>query len=141
MAADEFDDDDRPARRPRNSRDDDDDRPARPRRRDDEDDRDRDEFDDAPRKKPGGGNGLAVTSLVLGIISIVMVCCCAYVSPLLGIGALITGFSGKSKGQSNGMCLAGIITGGLAIVLSILLIVLALSGAIKPMDIREFQKK
>jgi len=139
MAADEFDDDDRPARRPRNSRDDEDDRPARPRRRDDEDDRD--DFDDAPRKKQGGGNGLAVTSLVLGIISIIMVCCCAYVSPLLGIGALITGFTGKSKGQSNGMCLAGMITGGLAIVLSILLIVLALSGAIKPMDIREFQKK
>ena len=134
MAADEFDDDDRPARRPRNSRDDDDDRPAR--RRDQDDD-----FDDAPRKKPGGGNGLAITSLVLGIISLIMVCCCAYVSPLLGIGALITGFSGKSKGQSNGMCLAGIITGGLGLLLSVILLILVFSGAIKPMDVREFQKK
>jgi hypothetical protein len=134
MAADEFDDDDRPARRPRNSRDDDDDRPAR---RHDQDD----DFDDTPRKKPGGGNGLAITSLVLGIISLIMVCCCAYVSPLLGIGALITGFSGKSKGQSNGMCLAGIITGGLAILFSIILLILVFSGWIKPMDIREFQKK
>jgi hypothetical protein len=130
------DDDDRPARRPRNSRDDDDDRPAR-RRRDDDD---RDDMDDLPRRPKGGGNGLAITSMVLGIISLVMVCCCAWVSPLLGISALITGFMANSKGQSKGMAMAGIITGALGTLAAVVLIILVLTGAVEPFDPRKFQK-
>jgi hypothetical protein len=129
MPTDEFEDDDRP-RRPRSSRDEEDDAPIR--RRSDEDDRG--DFDDVPRKPQGGGNGLAITSMVL-------VCCCAYISPLLGLGALITGFMANSKGQSKGMAMAGIITGALGALAAIALLILAFSGAIQPVDIRQFQKK
>jgi hypothetical protein len=135
---DDDEDDDRPVRKPRNSRDDDDDDGgARPSRRRDEDD---DDYD-APRRKKPQGNGLALTSMILGIVSIVMVCCCAYLSPLLGIAAIVLGFMGKSKGQSGGMSIAGIITGAFGALAAIVLLILAFSGAIQPMDVREFQKK
>lgn len=133
MPTDDDFEDDRP-RRPRNSRDDFDDEPPARRRRDPDD------YDDLPRRPAGPGNGLAITSLVLGIISIVMVCCCAYISPLTGIGALITGFMANSKGQSKGMAITGIILGALGAIGAIVLIILAFSGAIQPMDIRKFQK-
>jgi len=138
MAKDYDDDeDDRPVRKPRNSRDDDDDDDTRPTRRRDEDD---DDYE-APRRKKTQSNGLALTSMILGIISIVMVCCCAYISPLLGIAAIVLGFMGKSKGQSGGMSMAGIITGAFGALAAIVLLILVFSGAIEPMDMREFQKK
>jgi hypothetical protein len=135
MPTDEFEDDDRP-RRLRSSRDDEDDAPVRRRNADDHDD-----FDDAPRKSVSGGNGLAITSMVLGIVSLVMVCCCYFIAPLLGLGALITGFMANSKGQSKGMAMAGIVTGALGVLGGLILIILVVTGAIQPVDVREFQKK
>lgn len=71
----------------------------------------------------GKTNGLAITSLILGIVSIPMLLC--YGSGVLfGIAALITGLiargqinkSGGAQG-GGGMALAGIITGGIGGVL------------------------
>lgn len=75
-----------------------------------------------PRVAAGGQNQtLAIVSLVLGILSII---CCGV---LTGIPALITGFMAKNKAEQNpvefggrGMALAGMITGGIGIVLGIL---------------------
>src|SRR5690242_6488270 len=99
MPTDDDFDEDRPARRPRNSRDDDEDRPAR-RRRDDDD-------DDAPRRS-GGAPHHGVLVLVLGILGL----CCG----LSGLAAFILGLidMGKmNKGQMDpsgkGLTMAGTI--------------------------------
>src|SRR5947207_904045 len=59
------DDEDRPSRRRRDD-DDEDDRPSRRRRRDGDD------YDDFPRRQKGGGNGLAVASMIVGILSLLI---------------------------------------------------------------------
>jgi hypothetical protein len=71
-----------------------------------------------------------------------MCVCCVYISPLLGIGALVTGFMGNSKGQSKGMAMTGIITGGIALLLSVVVMILYFTGAVaNQFDVRQFQKK
>jgi len=109
MARDRDDDDDRDDDRPRRRRDRDeyddeyDDRPrARRRSREDDDDR-----DDRPRRRGAvepPSNGPAMTSLVLGIISLV--------GGLTAIPGLICGFVGLSKakklgGAGKGMAITG----------------------------------
>lgn len=101
---DDDDTDDRPRRRRRDDDDDDD----RPRRRRDEDDED-DEDDDRPkRRKPTGSNGMATTSLVLGVLSLCGGC-------FTGVPAMLTGFMGLSKakkvGTGKGLAIAGLATG------------------------------
>ena len=104
-------DDDRPRRR----RDDDDDDIPRRRRKDDEEDEDEDE--DRPRRRSrrrrdedapaaSQGNGLAVASLVLGILSIIF-------GPLTGIIGGILGLMGLSKTTGKGMAVTGMILSGL----------------------------
>lgn len=82
--------------------------------------------------QPGGGqqtNGLAIASLVTGILGIPLVCC--WVGVLLSIAAIVTGFLGKKKADESGgriggrgMALAGIILGVIGVVLLIVLIIL-----------------
>jgi hypothetical protein len=108
---DEFDDD-RPARRPRNSRDDDD-RPAR-RPRDD---------DDAPRRG-GGKPHRGVMILVLGILGFF---CCF----ILGIVAFFMGQSdikemdaGRMDPSGRGLTKAGMIIGLISIVWTLVWVIL-----------------
>lgn len=114
MAADEFDDDDRPARRPRNSRDDDDDRPPRRRDRDD-----RDDYDDAPRSsggKPHRG-GMILTFGIIGII------CCgifAILAAIMGSGDLKEMAAGRMDRSGEGMTRVGQILGFVGIGLWVL---------------------
>ncbi|HKB02470.1 MAG TPA: DUF4190 domain-containing protein [Gemmataceae bacterium] len=133
MPTDEYDDDDRP-RRPRDSRDDDyEDRPARP-RRDVDDDYDR------PRRPSDRGAGLGIASLVVGIISIPL-CICSWFDIPLAITAIILGFVSRAQGGPRGTNTAGIICGFVSLGLIILLIVLALSGAIDPEKLKQMQKQ
>jgi len=97
--------DDRPRRRDRDDRDYDDDRP---RRRDREDD---DYDDDSPRRRGDrtsqpAGNGLAVASLILGILSFCTSC-------LTGVPAIICGLIAMGKPTGRGMAITGLILGGL----------------------------
>jgi hypothetical protein len=110
MPTDDDFDDDRPARRPRNSRDDDEDRPAR-RRRDDD--------DDAPRPRGGLAPHHGVLVLILGIVGL----CCGFA----GLAAFIIGLIdlGKmNKGQMDpsgkGLTMAGTIIGIVTFVLGII---------------------
>jgi len=92
-----------------------------------------------PGQTPGaqgapGTNGLAVAAMVTGIVSILLGFCCGALGVPGGIAAVVMGFIARQRvAQSNGaqtgagMALAGIITGGVAIVLSIGLFVLALA--------------
>jgi hypothetical protein len=83
---------------------------------------------DTPFQSPvaagGQNNTLAIVSLVCGILS---VCLCGL---LTGIPALITGYMAKNNADTNpavyggrGMALAGMILGGISVVLSLLYIV------------------
>lgn len=103
-------DDDRPRRRreeddeeddrPRRRRDDDDgdDRPRRSRRR-----RDDDDFDRRPAPQ---GNALAVTSLILGIVSLCL-------GPLTGLVGLILGLIALRKPSGRVMAIIGLVLSGL----------------------------
>lgn len=75
-----------------------------------------------------GSSSLPVVSLILGILSIV---CGGFV---LGIVAIITGAIGRKKskvtGRGAGMSLAGIITGIIGSVISIVVIILLVTGGI-----------
>src|SRR5262249_24789296 len=75
----------KPAKR-RSRRDDDDDDAEHDRRRRDDYDDDEDYYSPPPRRS-GAGTGLATTSLILGILSIPMACCCGLFSLPLSIGA------------------------------------------------------
>jgi hypothetical protein len=91
--------------------DEEDDRPRR-RRRDEVDDE-----DDRPRRraKSGGGNGMAVTALVLGILSL-------FCSFLTGVPAVIFGFLGLSRasqtGTGKGMAITGMALGVVGTILT-----------------------
>src|SRR5258708_5973561 len=80
-------------RRPRNDdEDDDDDRPSRRKRRRRRED-DEDDYDYSPPGTSSGGGdgtGLAVTSLILGILSFPMLCCC-YLNIPISLAGIITG--------------------------------------------------
>ena len=130
------DDDDRPARRPRRDDDDDDDRPARRSRSS----RDDDDFDNRPRKRSDRGAGMGIASLVLGILSIPL-CLCSWFDIPLSLMAIIFGFVSRSQGGPRGTATAGIICGFASLFLVVVIVVLALSGAIDPNQFKQFQKK
>ncbi|MFT3982565.1 MAG: DUF4190 domain-containing protein [Lachnospiraceae bacterium] len=77
----------------------------------------------------GGNIGFSITSLVCGILSIL--CCCAwYLSIILAVVAIVFGIlSLKKNADGRTMAIAGLITGGLGLVLSIIVLVLVLVGS------------
>jgi hypothetical protein len=123
MPRDRYDDEDEDVRPRRRRRDDDedDDRPRR-RRRDDDDDDDRPRrsrrLRDDDRRSAPQGNGMAVASLVLGILSICF-------GPITGIIGGILGIMGLNKTSGKGMAIAGMGTSGL---FSVVWVVLAVWG-------------
>ena len=72
-------------------------------------------------QNPEDGKGLAIASLVLGIVSFF---CFAYITGILGI---VLGAVAKSKGYKGGMATAGIICGVIGIVLYIVLMIVGVS--------------
>jgi hypothetical protein len=100
-------------------------------------------YDYSVQENPGdgnkGGNALAIVSLVCGILAVV--CCCIpfayWLCTPLGIAAIVCGIIGLKKGQTKGMCLAGILCGGLGCVLFVVNLIssifMATSGALDSM--------
>lgn len=82
-----------------------------------------------PQSVPG--KGLGITSMVLGIIGLVLFCFwfislpCAIVGIILGC---ISISQAKEAGMKNGMATAGIVCSAIAIVLVILILILAAIG-------------
>lgn len=79
-----------------------------------------------PPVPAGRSNGLGTASLVLGILSLVT--WFLFIGGLFGIVAVILGFLGRGKAKrgeaSNGaMALAGLVTGAVGILLTVLVIV------------------
>ena len=92
---DDEDEDDRgPRRKKRRRRDDDDDYDYRP--------------PGASRGSTGGGSGLAITSLILGILSFPMICCC-YLNVPISVAGIVTGMIGAAKPNGRGMAITGLV--------------------------------
>jgi hypothetical protein len=82
----------------------------------------------------GGTNGLAIASLVLGIVGLAT-CCCYGLGALPGLVGAILGHIGlkqiKERGQQGrGMAIAGIATGWAAVALTAIGVVLLIVGVI-----------
>ncbi len=67
-------------------------------------------------------HGMAIASMVLGIVGTVLCCCCG-TSVVIGIIGLILGIIARSKGNREVFSLVGIILNSVAIFLSIALVV------------------
>jgi len=86
--------------------------------------------------QPVQGKGLAIASMVIGIASLVIglvLSCCfggftAVVPFITSIPGIILGIIGLKKGQSKGMCVAGIICSAIALVFSVVMFILACIG-------------
>lgn len=75
------------------------------------------------------GNGLSVTSLVCGIMSIVLCWGCG-ISIAVGLAGIICGIISLAKDQKNqGMAAAGLITSAIGLILGVILVVLYLIGS------------
>ncbi len=79
-------------------------------------------------------NGMGIASMILGIVSIPLVCCFS-IGVVTGIVAIVLGFIGKAKADrgeatNRGMAIAGIVCGFVAVGLAILFFVLYLVGSV-----------
>ena len=75
----------------------------------------------APKKS--GGNGLAIASMVCGIVAFV-ICCVDYIMLALGIIAIVLAFVSRSQnGKFSGMAIAGLVLGIIAVVFSLISII------------------
>lgn len=75
-----------------------------------------------------GGNGIAIGSLVLGIVGVVFSFLFVWIGLIAGIVGLVLGFLARRRAVgSRGMVLSGIILSAIAIVLSIIFIIIALA--------------
>lgn len=76
---------------------------------------------------PAGNNGLAIASLVLGILALLGVCLAGF-GGLLGIVAIILGVLARKKvklGQAGqgGLAIGGIVTGAIGLVLGVIVMI------------------
>lgn len=73
----------------------------------------------APQKK-----GMAIASMVLGILALVLSCCVPYLPVLLALIAVILGGISLAKKQGGkGMAIAGLVCGIIGLIPSILVII------------------
>lgn len=77
-----------------------------------------DPFEDKPVP---ASRGLAITSLVLGILSVLGCCCC---TPLGVVAVVLAIVYSKRAGKLDGMALAGLILGIIGIVFSVIAIII-----------------
>ncbi len=86
--------------------------------------------------QPPAKNQKALVSMIVGIVSLVFSLCCTPIGFIGGIVAIVFGVLGRkdiaagSTQQGSGQALAGIITGAVAILISVVSIILVLTGAI-----------
>ena len=87
--------------------DDDEDRPRKKKRRRRDDD-DEDDYDySPPGASDGGGTGLAITSLILGILSFPLMCCCYLNVPTALLGTAL-GAVAMYKPNGRGLAITGL---------------------------------
>jgi len=72
---------------------------------------------------PAAQNGMAIASMVVGIVSL-MSCWAVFFGLIAGVTALILGILGIKKPIGKGMAITGIVTGGLAILINVIVIII-----------------
>ncbi len=86
----------------------------------------------APDAGEGGSKGLAIASLVCGIISL-LCSCCGWLGIIVSVAAVVLGIvSITKKEDGKGMAIAGIICGGVGLLIGI--VVLIMGAAVSSMD-------
>ncbi|MGW0702560.1 DUF4190 domain-containing protein [Streptomyces sp. NPDC002867] len=86
-----------------------------------------------PGWTPSPANGMGITAMVLGILSVCLFCLYGIVGIILGVLALIFGILGRKRAQrgeatNGGMALSGIILGSIGIALGLIFIALVAWG-------------
>ena len=75
-------------------------------------------------QNPSGGPGLAIASMVLGIVALVVSCCFYYLSiPCAIIGAILGFISLASGKKGKGMAIAGVVCSIVSLIPAILMII------------------
>lgn len=71
-----------------------------------------------------GGTGLAIASMVLGIVALVLSCCLYFISiPCAVIGVILAAVSIKGQRDGKGMAIAGMVCSIISLVPAIIVIV------------------
>lgn len=84
-------------------------------------------------------NGLAIASLVCGILAMITMCCCTYLGIILGIVAIVTGAMSKDEyGKKPTMAKVGIVLGIAAILICVICMVLVLAGLVTMPDFSQY---
>lgn len=76
-------------------------------------------------------NGFAIASLVLGILSIILACCCPFLGVILGIIGVVLGCLQKpdpATGKKPGLAIAGIICSAVGIVSTIIFTIIGVAS-------------
>ena len=77
--------------------------------------------------QPDDKKGLAITSLVLGIVS-VLLCCTLWIGGICGIAGLITGIMGMKSTTGKGMAIGGVICSVVGILAALVILILGIIG-------------
>ncbi|NMA80272.1 MAG: DUF4190 domain-containing protein [Clostridiales bacterium] len=81
-----------------------------------------------PIEPQQGSNGMAIASMVLGIISVIT-CCWWQLSVVVGIVGLVLGIlHNKKQTTGRGMAIAGIVLSIVGIAIAVITLILALAG-------------
>lgn len=84
--------------------------------------------------KAGGTNVLAIVSLILGILSFILNCCCGWCAIPLAIGGIITGVLGMGRANKDGdgtskiLSIIGMALSGLALLIFAVFMILNCMG-------------
>lgn len=79
-----------------------------------------------PPMQPQDNKGLAIASMVLGIVALVFSCCLYYIAIPCAVVGIILGVLNLTKhGANRNMAIAGIIMSAVAVVIAIVVIILA----------------
>jgi len=78
-------------------------------------------------QQSGPGKGMAITSMILGIVSLAL-CLYWFIALPAGIVAVVLGVLARKRGVGAGLALAGIITGAIGAVFALIIAILAFSG-------------
>ncbi len=76
----------------------------------------------------GGSKVFGIISLICGILSIIC-CCLSWIALILGVAAVVLGIiSIKKQEDAKGLAIAGIVCGGVGIVIFIVVLIIGLAG-------------
>lgn len=81
--------------------------------------------EEAPAKKT---DALAIVGLVMGILSIVLACCLAYIAIIPGIVGIVCSVISKKQNGKSGMATAGLVCSIVGIVVAIAITILGVMG-------------